>query len=85
MELNVENSSESMLMVTTEDFKIKEKESGQCLPEGKVREIFPKDEITQYYIDVIRLRSKIGDSIAGEKIHLTCEFSFKSANDRLTI
>lgn len=84
MELNVENTSESMLMVTTEDFKIKEKESGQYLPEGKVREIFPKDEITQYYIDVIRLRPKIGDSIAGEKIHLTCEFSFKSANDSST-
>lgn len=84
MELNVENNSETMIVVTSGDFRIKEKESGNYLSDGKVHEIFPKDEITQYYIDLIRLRPKIGDSIPGEKIHLTCEFSFKTANDSST-
>ena len=30
------------------------------------------------------MRPKVGDSISGEKIHLTCEFSFKTANDSST-
>ena len=84
MELSMENTGETTVIVTTGDFKIKEKESGEYLPEAKVREIFPKDEITQDYIDFIRLRPKIGDSIPGERIHLTNEFSFKTANDSST-
>ena len=66
------------------DFKIKEKESGNYLPEGKIHEMFPKDDISQGYIDFIRLRPKVGDSIPGEMIHLKCEFSFKTAKDSST-
>jgi len=79
MELDVDNDSETMCIVTSGDFRIKNKESGNYLTEAETRKIFPPNPITQSYIDFIRLRPKIGDSIPGEKIRLTCEFSISSA------
>lgn len=79
MELNIQNDSENIMIVTTADFRIKNKENGNYLTEAETRKIFPPNPITQSFIDFIRLRPKIGDSIPGEKIHLTCEFSVSSA------
>ena len=79
MEVNVENTSDTIMYVTTEDFKIKNKTTDQYLSEKDVHNIFPPNELTGYYIDFVRLRPKISDEILGEKIHLTCEFSIDSA------
>lgn len=79
MELDVTNDSETMMIVTTSDFRIKNKESGNYLTEGETRKIFPADPITQSFIDFIRLRPKLGDTIPGEKIRLSCEFSVANA------
>jgi len=79
MELDVNNDSETMRIVTSADFRIKNKESGNYLTEAETRKIFPPHPITHSFIDFIRLRPKIGDSIPGEKIRLTCEFSISSA------
>jgi DNA-directed RNA polymerase alpha subunit len=74
MEVNVENTTDTLMFVTTENFTIKDLVSGKLLPETKVREIFPPDDYTGYFIDFLRLRPKISDEIPGEKIHLTCDF-----------
>ena len=74
MEVNMENTTDTLMFVTTENFTIKDLVSGKLLPETKVREIFPADDYTGYFIDFLRLRPKISDEIPGEKIHLTCEF-----------
>jgi len=74
MEVNVENTTDTLMFVTTENFTIKDLVSGKLLSETKVREIFPADDYTGYFIDFLRLRPKISDEIPGEKIHLTCEF-----------
>jgi DNA-directed RNA polymerase subunit L len=79
MEVNVENTTDTIMYVTTEDFKIKNKTTDQYLSEKDVHNIFPPNELTGYYIDFVRLRPKISDEILGEKIHLTCEFSVDSA------
>jgi len=79
MEVNVENTSDTIMYATTEDFKIKNKTTDQYLSEKDVHDIFPPNELTGYYIDFVRLRPKISDEISGEKIHLTCEFSIDSA------
>jgi DNA-directed RNA polymerase II subunit RPB3 len=79
MELDVTNDSETMIVVTSGDFRIKNKESGNYLTEQETRKIFPADPMTQSFIDFIRLRPKLGDSIPGEKIRLTCEFSVANA------
>jgi len=82
LEIDVENTTDHILFVTTEDFKIKNKETGNYLTETETRKIFPPDAKTStYYIDFARLRPKMGDMIHAEKLKLTAEFSIHCAKD----
>jgi len=71
MEVNVENLTDTMLYVTTKDFKIKNLTTGDYLSEKDTQAIFPPSDQTGYYIDFLRLRPKISNEIPGESIHLT--------------
>jgi len=73
--VDVKNDTDIMRIVTTEDFRIKQKSGDKYLTEDEVHSIFPPDPLTRDYIDFVRLRPKIGDSIPGEHIKLTCEFT----------
>jgi len=79
LEVNVENLTDTIMFVTTENFKIKDLVTGNYLKDTQVREIFPPDDQTGYFIDFVRLRPRISDEIPGEKINLTCEFSISTA------
>jgi len=81
MEAHVENLTDTIKYVTTEDFRIKNVQTGEYLSESDTRTIFPRCEQTGYYIDFARLRPKISDEILGEKLHLTCEFSIGTARE----
>jgi len=81
MEVNVENTTDTIMFVTSEHFVIKDLVSGKPLPADKIREIFPADDYTGYFIDFVRLRPRISDEIPGEKLHLTCEFDIGSAKE----
>ena len=75
MELNVDNISDTTMIVTTKDFVVKSVDTGNPISEADTRKIFPPDSYTGDYIDFVRLRPRISFEIPGEKIHLTCEFS----------
>jgi DNA-directed RNA polymerase subunit L len=79
LELDVTNETENMMYVTTEQFRIKNKESGNYLTKDETKRIFPPSPVTNYYIDFARLRPKISDTIAGEQIKLTADFSIGNA------
>jgi DNA-directed RNA polymerase alpha subunit/DNA-directed RNA polymerase subunit L len=79
LEVKVENTGENVMYVTTEQFRIKNKTTGNYLTREQTREIFPPNRKTNRYIDFLRLRPKIGDNIMGEKIELTAEFSVSNA------
>ena len=81
MEVNIENNTDNIIYVTTENFTIKDLISGNYLPQDKVREVFPADDSSGYFIDFVRLRPRISDEIPGEKLHLTCEFDIGSASE----
>jgi len=81
MELNVENLSDTMMVVTTKDFVVKSTDTGKPISEADNKKIFPADSYTGDYIDFVRLRPRISDEIPGEKIHLKCEFSIGSAKE----
>jgi DNA-directed RNA polymerase subunit L len=74
MELNVENKTDTNIVITTEDFIVKDLVSGKNLPKDKIREIFPANDITGGFIDFVRLKAKAAEEIQSKKIHLTCEF-----------
>ncbi len=77
--VDVQNNTDNMMVVTTEQFKIRQKDGEKFLSADEVRTIFPPDTLTRDYIDFVRLRPRIGDSIPGEQIKLTCEFSIGTA------
>ena len=85
LEIDVENKTDTMMMVTTKDFKIKNLTTDSYLDENEMRKIFPPyippNGKSEYYIDFLRLRSKISDDLPGERIKLTCEFSISNARD----
>jgi len=81
LELDVENNTDNMIIVTTEDFRIRNKNSDKYLTKDETRRIFPSNPKTNMFIDFTRLRPSIGNSIPGEKIKLTAEFSVKKASE----
>jgi DNA-directed RNA polymerase subunit L len=85
LELDVENKTDTMIMVTTKDFKIKNLTTSSYLEDHTLREIFPpyipSTGKGEYYIDFLRLRPKISDELPGERIKLTCAFSVSTARD----
>lgn len=81
MELNVENLSDTMMVVTSKDFVVKSTDTGKPISEADNKKIFPADSYTGDYIDFVRLRPRISDEIPGEKIHLTCELSVGTAKE----
>jgi DNA-directed RNA polymerase subunit L len=81
LELNVQNNTDTTIYVTTKDFVIKDLVSGKALPENKIREIFPADEITGDFIDFVRLKAKPAEEIQGKIIHLTSEFDIGTAKE----
>jgi DNA-directed RNA polymerase alpha subunit len=81
LEVEVENLTNTIMYVTTEDFKIKNTVTGQYLTKKDQQSIFPPNEMTGYYIDFARLRPKISEDLLGEKLHFTCEFSIGTAKE----
>lgn len=81
LEVNVQNNTDTTIYVTTKDFVIKDLVTGKSLPEDKIREIFPANDLTGDYIDFVRLKAKPAEEIQGKIIHLTCEFDIGSAKE----
>lgn len=84
MELDMKNETDNLIYITTEDFKIKNKTNDNYLTKEETRKIFPPSIKTNMFIDFARLRPKIGPTIPGEQIKLTCDFSVKTAKDNST-
>lgn len=83
LEVNVKNDGNEIMFVTTEDFVIKNKMSGDKgeIDKTEIRKIFPPDMLTNEFIDFVRLRPKISNTIPGEELYLTCEFSISNAKE----
>ena len=83
--VDVENNTDTTMIVTTNDFKILNTETNKYLEDGEVKKIFPPfippNGNGEYYIDFLRLRPKISDEIPGEKIKLTCKFTLGTSRE----
>ena len=81
LEVNEENMTDTIRYITTEHFKIKNIKTDTYLSEENVRTIFPSNPITGYFIDFARLRPNVSESLPGEKLHLTAEFSISTVKE----
>lgn len=79
LELDITNDTDTTMIITTEEFKIRHKTTGKYMAREEVKTIFPPNQMTGAYIDFIRLRPKIGTNIQGEQIKLTCNFYINTA------
>jgi DNA-directed RNA polymerase subunit L len=80
VEINEENTTESMRYITTKDFKIKNLKTNTYLNEKITKKIFPMNPITKEYILFLRLKPKVSQTIPGQKIHLTVKMSISNAS-----
>jgi len=85
LEIDIENKTDTTLIVTTKDFKIKNLTSNSYLEESDLRKLFPPfippNGKSEYFIDFLKLRPKISDEIPGERIKLTCELSISTCRN----
>lgn len=83
LDIDIENKTDTMLIITTKDFKIRDTVTDKFLDESVVKKIFPPfippSGSGEYYIDFLRLRPKISDEIPGERLKLTCELAISTA------
>jgi DNA-directed RNA polymerase subunit L len=79
--VDVENTTNSMMMVTTEHFRVRDEVTGQFYSDDRAHMLFPKCDLTQSYILFARLRPKINDLIPGERIRFTCRFGLGMGKD----
>lgn len=84
VELDVENNDDTMKFITTEDFKIRNKETDKYLTREQVKQIFPPNKITNDYIIIARLRPKISQTNDGEKLKLHAEMDIGTAKEDST-
>lgn len=78
MELDVTNNTDTIMLVTTKDFKILDTSTNTYLEDGEVRKIFPpfiSPNGIEYYIDFVNLRPKLSDEIPSERIKLSCKIT----------
>jgi len=72
-ELRKKNTTENTIYVTTEDFKVVERETKK-VNEALTKEMFKPDPLSNHYIDFARLLPKVADYTEGEELHVTGEF-----------
>jgi DNA-directed RNA polymerase alpha subunit/DNA-directed RNA polymerase subunit L len=81
VEVDVTNDTDNILYVTTEDFKIKRKDTKQPIAEDLRNQIFPKNSMTGFYIDFARLGSFVDNMIEKEQIKFRADFVVRTAKD----
>lgn len=81
LEINVENNTDTYMDITTEQFRLIDKNTGNYLDRDEREKIFPKNEYTQDYIMFIRLRPKLQDTDTNDRLHLKANFDLCKATN----
>lgn len=79
--INKKNNTEEMMFCTTEDITIFDKNTNIEMSEADVKKIFPPNEITKNYIDILRLKQPLSSTIDGEEFHLEAELTVSTAEE----
>jgi len=81
VELEAKNTTDDIMYITTEHFKVKNTRSEKYLEHEVVHKMFPPDPLTGDYILFARLRPKLSDEVPGEEINLTAKISLQTAKE----
>ena len=81
LEVDMRNDTDSLMYITSKDFKIKNISTDTYLTDDAVEKIFPPNKLTSSYILFSRLRPKISSDIPGETLHFTARFKEGTAKE----
>ena len=81
IEVDVKNDTKQYKYVTTQDFKIKNRIIGRYLSSEERDKIFPPDNITNEYIQVVRLRPRMNMNMMEEQLKLTATLDYGMSKD----
>lgn len=85
VEMNVENKTDTMMVATTNHFRIKDLAKNEYIDAETTKQIFPPfvpaSGTHEYFIDIVKLRPKISNEIAGEKLVLSAELVMSTAKE----
>ena len=79
VECEKKNDSDTIILCTTEDLKIKNISTDKYLTSLATKEIFPPDPITGDYIPITRLRPRLSENIDGEQLHFVARLDLETA------
>lgn len=81
--LDVENESENIKIVTSNDFQVLDTVKNEKLSKDEVKELFPSYSTPngEYYIDILRLRPGHEKVVANEKIYLECDLDIGTSKE----
>ena len=79
--LDKQNDSDTIVHVTTEDLTIMDITTDTALPQAMVKSMFPPDPLSGDYIDIVRLRPRLSETIEGEQIVLSASFAIGTAKE----
>lgn len=81
LEIDVKNTYDQLIYVTTADFKIKNLKTDKYLSESNLSEIFPPNPISKQYIDFCKLKPAFSEDSQGEHIKLTAKITIGTAKE----
>ena len=81
VEINKKNDTDTILYVTTGDFKIKHISAEKYLSDAAVKKIFPPNPITKDYILFARLKPTISKDLKGEELNITSKMTWSNAKE----
>tara|TARA_B100000424_G_C22933614_1_gene496697 strand:- start:812 stop:1921 length:1110 start_codon:yes stop_codon:yes gene_type:complete len=81
VELDVQNDTDTIIIASTGDFKVKDISTNTYLPESEVKKIFPPDSITGEFIDIVRLKPIADHGLSGEHIKLSAKLTLGIAKE----
>ena len=79
VEIEKKNETENVILVTTEDFKIKDTNTDTYLSTQAVNKIFPPNSLTGDHIIFCRLKPRISNEVPGEEIKVHAKISLQTA------
>ena len=79
--LDVENTGNSVMTLTTGDIKVMDNETGKEAPASISKHIFPPDSITGDHIPIVRLNPRVSDQLPGEALKLVAKATIGTAGE----
>lgn len=79
--IDVENTGNNVITVTTGDIKVIDTDTGKEAPASISKQLFPPDPMTNDYIPIVRVNPRVSDQVPGEILSLTAKATVSTPSE----